>query len=67
MDDMGGSSLQERMIAEQVRGTETSMVSYRGDLPEIEEHRFPVGCRKSWFRMLHRAEWAWHGISPVET
>ena len=37
MDDMGGSSLQERMIAEQVRGTETSMVSYRGDLPEIEE------------------------------
>jgi len=67
MDDMGGSSLQERMIAEQVRGTETSMVSYRGDLPDIEEHRFPGGCRKSWFRMLHRAEWAWHGISPVET
>ena len=67
MDDMGGSSLQERMIAEQVRGIETSMVSYRGDLPEIEEHRFPGGFRKSWFRMLHRAEWAWHGISPVET
>lgn len=67
MDDMGGSSLQERMIAEQVRGVETSMVSYRGDLPEIEEHRFPGGFRKSWFRMLHRAEWAWHGISPVET
>ena len=67
MDDMGGSSLQERMIAELVRGIETSMVSYRGDLPEIEEHRFPGGFRKSWFRMLHRAEWAWHGISPVET
>ena len=49
MDDMGGSSLQERMIA------------------ELEEHRFPGGFRKSWFRMLHRAEWAWHGISPVET